>query len=544
MKTILHLLQLSVVVLFSQFLHGQNAGDLDTSFGDGGKLLIDCGNDSKINDMAVLDNGQIIVAGSCTDENGSQGLLVLLNDDGSIDTSFGQDGFFYLSFDDYDNTEIDAVEIIYPAGKGSSSDGNNWEAEVSGKQWKVGDGFYYAYLSSISSSGTLDLSYGVNGRTVPFQVDNMFGMVHLSASSHTIVASLISPRDGSPVDEIREVNDDGTFNSDFGSGGVATLQDTSGNDYEYVGTSLNVDQNGRLIVGGYFWTPDYQFPFAAAFTADGILDPSFGNQQGIMLWDGDTTNHSNYYIMRSADIAPDNSIYLGGSHLNEDLGMYDKVFGKLKSDGSPDLGYGTFGLNYYSGEDADAEAIKKAESKLYATGEIWSLQKSSKNDWVTTVFLTRYNDDGSVDETFGDNGEVYTDFGNSWNYANVMKVYEDKILVGGYTTDNIQDEMALVRYVNDFFVSVDNHKENAVGVKIYPVPADQFVTVELTGKIKDKYSVSIMNNLGQVVYSADNSIGPDVKKLTLSTIGLSPGLNIVRVENKKEIITKKMLILE
>jgi len=543
MKRILHLVQLSVIVLFSQILFGQNAGDLDPSFGDGGKLLINCANSAKVNDMEIMNNGQILVAGSCTDENGVKGVIVLLNDDGSIDTSFGEDGFFYVSIEGYDNTEIGAIDVFYPEGKGSSPDEGGWWARMESNNWNVDDPTIDVIFFQIENTPPvyIDPNFGTLGYTEPFEANSFAGMILTDGLDYnTVVATTFFPTDMPTEVELRKFDSGGI--QDVGwSGfedGIVKISDTSGEDKSYTGTSMNIDQIGRFIVAGNLWSPSAQVPFAAAITPDGTLDLSFGNQG---IWSGDTSNPIDY--IRDASIADDNSnsIYLMGSQWNADLATYDKLTIKLTSNGITDMQFGEGGSSLDSGDDAYVNAGKKIDDWYYLTGDIYTSGKSSR-DWGTTIFLTRYNEDGSVDETFGDNGDVSTGFGGIYNFADVLKVYADKILVGGNATVDGTQGMALVRYLNDVNVSVDNHKENIVAVKIYPVPADEFVTVELNGDIKDKYSVSIMNTLGQVIYSADNVIGPDVKKLTLSTAGLDRGLDLVRVEDGGHVLTKKLLV--
>jgi uncharacterized delta-60 repeat protein len=537
MKRILQIFQLFIIVLFYQNVQGQDAGDLDPTFGDGGKLLINCANSAKINDMEILNNGQIVVAGSCTDENGVKGVLVLLNDDGSIDTSFGEDGFVYISLEGFANTEIEDIEVFYPDGKISPSEGGGF-IEVAARGISEDLAYTVIELSLVDDNGAIDLSFGDQGFSEPFEANSFAGMVLTDGADYnTVVATTFFPTDMPTEVELRKFDSGGI--QDVGwSGfedGIVKISDTSGEDKSYTGTSMNIDQIGRFIVTGDLWSPAAQEPFAAAITPEGALDQSFG-VGGIFTGDLGASTYT-----RGAFITDDNKVAMGGYSWNEGLEMHDKLIIKLTSAGMPDLQFGTNGYNFDSGQDAYGETFERSIDEMIMAGEIYDYKKSSR-DWQTTIFLTRYLADGSVDETFGDNGDVSTGFGGIYNFADVLKVYADKILVGGNATVDGTQGMALVRYLNDVNVSVDNHKENVVAVKIYPVPADEFVTVELNGDIKDKYSVSIMNTLGQVVYRADDIIGPNEKKLILSTAGLDRGLDLVRVEDGSNVFTKKLLI--
>src|SRR5438093_944665 len=66
------------------------AGDLDTTFGNGGIAITDWGSDSDIiKTMALQSDGKMVVA----DPSGGHGFTVArYNTDGSLDTSFGSGG--------------------------------------------------------------------------------------------------------------------------------------------------------------------------------------------------------------------------------------------------------------------------------------------------------------------------------------------------------------------------------------------------------------------------------------------------------------------
>jgi len=538
MKRILHLLLPAIFGFFTQLINAQNPGDLDGTFGDGGKLFIYCDNNSQINDMEILDNGQIMLAGYCSDGYQSQGMIVLLNEDGSIDTNFGEDGYVYISFEDYEYTKIDDIEVYYPENK-SAQTIEGMRTRVAVTSTSINELPHRSIVGLLDEIGQLVPSFGQDGYTEGFETSGDRGIRIRGVANNTsiCVAGNFDFQSGSEQHQkffLLAFDQNGFIRNDFGNNGVVELPGESGTDY--IMTDLVLSPN-RLIPVGYSFDGMYNEPVAAGVTYGGEIDNQFGVEG---YYKG---NYQNSIYITSGTISGDNSIFLGGSQLNINEGIYDKTYLKLTPDGLPDLTFGDGGLAHDSGDDADVEAMRKIMNRLVATGEIYTLGKSS-GDWETTIFLTRYLEDGTVDESFGDNGDVSTDFGYGWNFAKVIKFYQDKIYVGGFASDGEKQNMALARYVNDINVSVDNLAENAVEVKIYPVPANKFVTVELTGNTKDNYSISIMNTLGQIVYSSDNIIGPEVKKLTLSTTELSPGLNTVRVENSENIITKKLIITE
>lgn len=72
-------------------------GTLDTTFGTGGKTIRIAGTESDIYSLTVLPNNKIIVVGYILNSN-SDIQVLKLNEDGSFDTSFGTNGVVVLNF--------------------------------------------------------------------------------------------------------------------------------------------------------------------------------------------------------------------------------------------------------------------------------------------------------------------------------------------------------------------------------------------------------------------------------------------------------------
>lgn len=73
-------------------------GELDTEFGEDGLVRIDIsGQDDRGRDLVVLENGNILIAGSGKpSESDINGMLVMLSEDGELDETFGRDGIYQV----------------------------------------------------------------------------------------------------------------------------------------------------------------------------------------------------------------------------------------------------------------------------------------------------------------------------------------------------------------------------------------------------------------------------------------------------------------
>ncbi|CAI2765889.1 T9SS type A sorting domain-containing protein [Flavobacterium collinsii] len=86
-------------------------GTLDTTFSDDGKLLIDTKSDKDfINDLNILQDNSILLAGVTAVSNSSNSLLIKLNPDGTYKTNFGNKGIV-LSNMNASNSTIQKVIV-------------------------------------------------------------------------------------------------------------------------------------------------------------------------------------------------------------------------------------------------------------------------------------------------------------------------------------------------------------------------------------------------------------------------------------------------
>lgn len=122
-------------------------GVIDTAFGTNGYFVFEpsSGNASPIS--LIEHNGKVLIAATI-DDNSRFSLLIKINLDGSIDESFGDNGFKITPIDYIDGTscdlKIDAVGNIYISGS---------------------SGMTKYYISKYDSNGILDPSFGTNGQS-------------------------------------------------------------------------------------------------------------------------------------------------------------------------------------------------------------------------------------------------------------------------------------------------------------------------------------------------------------------------------------------
>src|SRR5437870_871368 len=126
-------------------------GSLDPSFGTGGRVLTDFGGDDEARALALHADRKVVVAG-CSDAGGRPDFaLARYNDDGSHDSSFGTGGKVLTDFGGDD----EASALVF------QSDG---KIVVAG--FSDAGGFALAALARYNPNGTLDASFGSGGRVL------------------------------------------------------------------------------------------------------------------------------------------------------------------------------------------------------------------------------------------------------------------------------------------------------------------------------------------------------------------------------------------
>ena len=140
------------------------SGDLDTTFGAGGKVTTDIGDDDEIRALAVRDDGKIVVAGYATNGSEKEFALARYRSDGALDRGFGAARTGTVTTDCFigDNAEAYALALQPDDAKivvaGGVANGNNRDSALARY---LGEGT----LSSDTSLSGLSVSDSADGAT-------------------------------------------------------------------------------------------------------------------------------------------------------------------------------------------------------------------------------------------------------------------------------------------------------------------------------------------------------------------------------------------
>lgn len=391
-------------------------GSLDSTFGVGGKAIGNGGNGGYITSIAIQSDGKIVAAGYNVVLAGSLNLnfaVVRYNTNGSLDTSFGDNGRVFT--DVGGRNDIMRAIAIQPDGKIVA-------AGTTKAYFNANKTTEYCVVR-LNVDGTFDTTFGTNG-IVTTDVGNL-------SSSNAANALGLQPDGKIVVAGTRDYdcaivryNPDGTLDTSFGSGGIV-ITDIAGvswaGNYEPA-YALDIQSDGKIVIAG---TSKRGF-YMARYNTTGSLDTSFGGT-GIIIMDAST-----YSIAYALAIQTDGKIVIAGETAS------DTAIVRFNTDGSLDTGFGGTGkirTSIVSGYGDSANALRiQSDGKILIAGHAGSWGNFS---------LARLNTDGSFDTSFGSSGKILTDLGRSYEKAYALGIQSDgKIVVAG----DGDGDFAVVRY--------------------------------------------------------------------------------------------------
>lgn len=301
--------------------HGAFAapGDLDTTFGTGGKVTVD-GAFSDGQDLAVQADGRIVTVGARQDPDTFYADFSVMrhNADGSVDTTFGGGDGEVLT--DFEQGEDRAQGVtLQPDGK----------IVVVGRTQRTADEFAgccWLTVARYNSDGSLDTTFGGTGWVVP----------ELAGGAEEGWAVAVQPDGkilaagsaGGTFTAVR-FNTNGTLDPTFdGDGKVLTsFQDVGGAQ----GFDMALQPNGKFVIVGYSGETSFDFALAR-YNSNGSLDTSFGGDGRV------TTDLGGYNWGRTVAVQSTGKIVASGSS----GGNFTLV--RYNVDGTLDSGFGTGGV--------------------------------------------------------------------------------------------------------------------------------------------------------------------------------------------------------
>lgn len=423
-------------------------GSLDTSFGNNGTLIIAIGNaKSYATDVAIQEDGKIVIAGYTYDNVTSQGAILRLNEDGSFDTSFGNQGTLTIT-----TSERNLPESILILEDGKILVGGDNDESFS--------------VLKLNTDGAIDTSFGVNGWAIT-EFDRM-----------------------SFIKEIA------------------------------------LQEDGKIVVGGFTINNSNNYEMAAArFNADGSIDSSFGSSGKLNFNIGNGND-----FVEGVVVQADGKIVLGGHKwIQNNEQRHDFAMVRLNTDGSRDTTYGENGVataQIVDGANYSRDIILQDDQKILLAGFT-----VKTGQWKFA--LLRFDVDGSLDESFGEEGTgmVSPDFDGRESYGEKLALQPDNkiIMVGRSYNDFGVSEMVVMRFLDGELSVNDNLTAE---VRLYPNPAEETLTIELKNYTASS-NLEIVDLLGKTVYTSQIN---QTENINVSQLAQGTYFVKIKTEGKSDVL--------
>jgi len=278
---------------------------------------------------------------------------------------------------------------------------------------------FVPHIARAASPLSLDTSYGNGGLVnTPVEVSNAIGKKLILQSDGKAVIGGVHIN-GSSVDwEIARYNTDGSIDTSFGTNGIVTHGFAFGSGID---GGVGIQSSGKITAAGG------QVPagiLIGRFNPDGSVDTTFGTNG----FTSTPISNASHVVPFAQKVQPnDKIIVVGYAGFNNDSNS-DLLLVRYNSDGSIDQTFGTGGIvlaNYPAAQYHQTYAVAlQSDGKIIVFGSLGGVGGDP-------LVLYRFNSDGSLDTTFGNNGIVYDHFG-SFDFPHDIVVQSDgKIVVSG-----------------------------------------------------------------------------------------------------------------
>ena len=514
----------------------------------------------------------------------------------SLDTSFGNNG-----------TQVGVFPPNSPNSLATSranaialqSDG---KIVLAGTKTPIGTGSEFG-LTRINPDGSLDTTFGANGVTATDFVNPPY---NLSSTYDAILAIAIQTDDKivavgntSNFDlynfldvAIARYNADGTLDTSFGVGGKV-FTDFGG--FSDSATDVKIQNDGKILICGKTnFTDGSTYPqeyssqhgnfILARYNTNGTLDSSFGTNGKVVLSFGDNNNGD---FGNSLLLTDDQKIIVSG------ISNQMVAVAKFDSNGTLDSSFGVdgaattdIGLSGSSLIDVTSMKFQK-DGKFIVAGEKYTSYNEGK-----AFMMVRYNANGDLDATFGNQGKVFTEFtysndsayqilfqpdgkiilvGRAFGASLAMTRYsEDGILdltfaiSGKYYYRNTDPNSVVTTYdaiylptnqilvagskssnigvsrfnLSDVLVLPQMHK-NTINITTYPNPTKDFVNVKLNSEFTSIIDYSIYDVQGKFLKKRNNKSSMFSSMIDMSM--LPKGNYIIKINTLTDIFVVKII---
>jgi len=507
-----------VLILFSCIVYCQ-PGELDLSFGNQGKTITTFEDFSaEATSIALQTNGKIVVVGTGFGDSHDDLIAVRYSTDGIIDESFGTDGRFILSISDFRDrcfdVTTDEFDNIYLAGITFNQDFDS-----------------KGFVAKISNDGTIDSTFAENGIWInpDNETNDDIRSIIIHSDNKLLIAGKTRFQFESDNIILIKLNTDGTYDNNFGNNGQVKVIAPDGYNPKFAA----IDNEGNIVTGGFQLSNSINVVLSK-FDNDGNIDQTFGNN-GIVI-----DNSQLDEFGRSLAIQNDNKILVGTGIANSS----GRDFGLNRYEPNGDLD-GTFGDNgkvstdFQNTSNTAHSVIIQDDERIILSG---FLGVTPNHDYA----IARYDIDGSLDSTFGDNGKVITDFSlDDLIFTSIIDTDGKLLCAGNSKTNNDVSSFSIARYYTEMGTNTNDQLTNTNLINIHPNPSNGSFSIKFRRSNIKVIAIQILDIDGQIYQSINSEEVDQIKneeiEIKLSNRIIS-GIYLVKIVTKNSSFCKQIVL--
>lgn len=385
--------------------------ELDISFNGTGKVTTDVGAGTDlVSEILVQPDQKIVAVGSTgCGETGTCFALTRYNTNGSLDTSFGDNGRVITDFDPNAVTEAAAAAVMQPDGK----------IVAAGFAAFINPGPAVFAVIRYNTDGSLDQTFGSGGRVSTSIVQHLHHIraIALAPDGKIVVAGDYFSANQNTQTLIVRYNPEGSLDATFGSGGKVT--DTRGFSLgdANIPWSVAVQPDGKIVTGGAFTQNQNGDVTLLRHRVDGTIDSSSFAGNGRLLIPSPGINE----VISAIAFQPDGKIVAAG------MSGQDFLLMRFTANGLPDTSFDGDGrvTTAIVGSAQANSVVILPSGKIFVSG----LSFTAAQGFVAAC----YNPDGSLDTSFSGDGKLTFGFEGSFTteaYGMAVDAL-GRIMIGG-----------------------------------------------------------------------------------------------------------------
>jgi uncharacterized delta-60 repeat protein len=413
-------------------------GDLDATFGNGGKVMTQFG-ELTYRGRAVLvqNDGKIVVAGHTYNNSTYDFAVARYNADGSLDASFGSGGAVVTPI---------GISSDYVTGAALQADG---KIVVVGTVWT---GLEQFGVVRYNADGSLDTTFNGTGKITTDMIDNVGYDSPYAARVQTDGRILVGGTCSNKICLAR-YNTNGSLDNSFDGDGKLIIETVNVHEQE-AAEALAVQNDGKILAAGNIRLTNGNNDFLIVrINQNGTLDTSFGSAGRVITPVSLSTDFASAIAVASDGkiVAAGKSYRIGSPLTRPDVFTdYDAAIVRYLPDGSLDASFdgdgkaaARFGEDRNLFDDFINAVSIQQNGKVLISGYSWD---GSRYNFT----LARFNTNGSLDAGFGNNGKVLTTIGTLEDKGYAMALQKDgKIIVVGESHFGDRLSLTVVRYLGD-----------------------------------------------------------------------------------------------